>query len=177
METIIGALIGAAITGGIGIWQIILTRKSLENTNRPYVLIYNEVVHIEKVMEYLVIKNTGNVPAKIENIMYDEAKLQLMNYIVKNDKGEYERTIHVNNIINHFKHSTLAPNQSYRIPISNSNTRFEDLTFTIIYKGVNSKKYKETIFLNLKQDLEMNFLKANGDTTIEDTLQEIFKKM
>ena len=40
MESLIGALIGAIVAGGIGLWQISLTRKSLENVNRS--TIYRE---------------------------------------------------------------------------------------------------------------------------------------
>lgn len=177
---IIAAIITSIVTGIIGIVQIYLTRKSLENANRPYITIYNEVINIVQPIEFLIIKNSGNSPAKIDNIIYDEIKLHLMNYVLSNEghEDEFEScVIQPNNLISYFKNSTIAPNQSFRIPINNAETKFENLDFKIIYRGVNSKKYKENFSLNLRQNIEMTFIKSNSGTTIEDTLQEILKKM
>ena len=159
METIIGAIIGAIITGGIGLWQIFLTRKSLEDANRPYISIRNEVLYIEQPVEYIVIKNSGNVPAKIENIIYDQSQLSNMNVKISGS----EKTIYPNNVISYFKGSHLAPNQSCWIPINNANTKFENIKITIIYKSFTSKKsYNETTILNLKENIDRTFIKFDG---------------
>lgn len=175
-SALVGALIGAAVAGIIGIWQVILTRKALENTNRPYITIYNEVLNISKPLEYIVIKNSGNTPAKIENIVYDESKLHLMSCEVIDENGK-SATLSANKTINYFKGSTIAPNQSYRIPINNVETKFDEIQFDITYVAINDKKYKDTYSLNLRQNSEFYFTKSNGETAISDTLQEILKKM
>ncbi len=180
MESLIGALIGAIVAGGIGLWQISLTRKSLENVNRPYIIIYTEVQYIGKSpAEYLIIKNAGNVPATIDDIVYDEAKLAMMKVNIVNRNGQVTDTIYPNKLINNFKHNFLSPNQYYKIPITNHQTKFDNMQFTIRYKGNNRKIYQDIINLNLKQDLEGAHLKFEDETSsiLTDILQEMLKKM
>ena len=180
MDSLIGALIGAIVTGGIGLWQISLTRKSLENVNRPYIILYTEVQYIGRnPVEYLVIKNAGNAPATIDDIIYDESKLVLMKVNIVDKDGKITETIYPNKLINNFKHNFLSPNQYYKIPITNHQTKFDTMQFTIKYKGNNKKVYQDIINLNLKQDLEGTHLKFEDETSsiLTDILQEMLKKM
>lgn len=147
--------------------------KMIEETTRPVVVIFKDVIHINSPKEYLVIKNFGSSMAFIASIQFDKNKFD------KIDNGIKGRFKELNNI-------TLAPNQKYFFPISTKkDLNITEIEFLIKYKSSTNKLYNEKYIVNLAQDRSVCYDKhhltpkkvENELETIDNTLQELLKRI
>src|SRR5690625_5063871 len=56
----------------IALKSLKLTRKSIEDANKPYISCYVEMIEVGHFQKYFVIKNFGNTPAIIIDIAFDK---------------------------------------------------------------------------------------------------------
>ena len=142
----------------------------IEETTRPNVIFYKDVLNINTPVEYLVIKNIGNSIAHIISINFDEDKLL-----------EFKKNNHdLTNAIKYLNNSYLAPNQSYKIPIDTKKSDVKKINFTISYCN-DVKNYHETYTLNLKQDYGIGYIQQhqsnNEIKVISNAIQELIKRI
>lgn len=146
--------------------------KMIEESTRPYILIYKDTISINTPTEYIVIKNFGSSAATITSLKFDLKKFKTI-FIGRNNDFD---------LIN-FSNITLAPNQKYYFPINTKEIKFKKLNFDIIYKN-STKTYQDSFEINLKQDHITPFNKQHkiGNKpeseiiTISNTLQELIKR-
>ena len=135
ISTIVTAII-SIVSVIIAVLAVKVTKKSILDANRPYVVAYFDVVDVGYYKKYLIIKNYGSTGAQITdiklNIDFEDNRLQ--NFII-DCSNRY-----------------IAPNQSFKTAIS-TNEKFSYLTgkdslfVTIEYRD-QIKRYKEVILLH-----------------------------
>ena len=107
-----------------------ITKQSTLDANRPYVVIYFEVVDVGYYVKYLIIKNYGKSGAFINSIECD-----------KEFKKDY-----LNNFLDDCSNRFIAPGQSF-VTVFDKENEDEQLEFDIKYSD-NISKYNEKIQLN-----------------------------
>lgn len=165
--------LGLISTIVIAIFTLKQNSKMIEESTRPYVLIYKDTISINTPTEYLVIKNFGSSVATITSLNFDLEKFKTI-FIGQNTDFD---------LIN-FSNITLAPNQKYYFPISTKGVKFKKINFDITYKN-STKTYHDSFEINLKQDHIMPFNKQHkiGNKpefeiiTISNSLQELIKRL
>lgn len=156
----------------IAIFTLNQNSKMIEESTRPYILIYKDTISINTPMEYLVIKNFGSSAATITSLDFDFDKFKSI-YIGPNIDFD---------LIN-FSNITLAPNQQYYFPIKTNDIKFKNLNFNITYE-TSTKEYNDNFKINLKQDHNVPSTKQHKSgnnpekeiITISNTLQELIKR-
>lgn len=147
--------------------------KMIEESTRPYILIYKDTISINTPTEYLVIKNFGSSAATITSLKFNLKKFKTI-FIGHNTDFD----------LTSFSNLTLAPNQKYYFPICTKEIKFNKLNFDITYKN-STKTYQDSFQINLKQDHITPFNKQHkiGNNpeseiiTISNTLQELIKRL
>lgn len=155
-------LIGSIATVGVSfvsIWialrSLKVSKESLIQSNRPYVVIYISSINSFKTEKYVVIKNYGKSGAYITAINLD---------LQKDSFGEKEEWIQ--GFFLQHSSSFIAPNQSFQLPIFNFNVVGSIL---ITYVDSNGFTYEE------KYELDSTVIVYNttsNSSKIEDEFQK-----
>jgi len=154
----IGVSIIAVIISVLSLKQ---TQHSIEQANRPYVVVYKDYIQVlNNIQEYIIIKNFGKTGATIDCLEFNP------NY------KDYWRDRNVfENIGNNF----IAPSQSISTIISSNVDEDKDgITEVTIYYHNGKKKYQETIVLN--EELTHDFVFAKSNPTSKDTIEKVIAK-
>lgn len=121
----------AVISILIAIATLRQTNKITEEANRPYVVIYLDVIQVTSTFcYYLVVKNFGNTGAVIDSITFTP------DFDTKYNYKPYED----------FKNHFIAPNQSITTACDFSKP-YKPITFTINYHK-DKKKYSDSFIIN-----------------------------
>jgi len=129
--SIIATTIISIVSITIATKSLRLTRKSIEDANKPYISCYVEMVEVGHFKKYFVIKNFGKTPATIIDISFDE-----------NIKG-LGRAGNLDSI----KNTLIAPGQKFITAVKVEEK--ETITAYIMYKDMNNTITKEAFLLNL----------------------------
>lgn len=169
----IAGIIISLVTGIVAIVISVLTLKQnsrmIEESSRPYVVVYSTVTNFQEPFYYLVIKNFGQTGALITNF---EVNHDLSNFSYSKEHVPFSR----------LKNSFLAPGQSLCCSLDKSKL-FENpvtLDFSIEYSA-NKKKYAETFSIDAR--LHSGQLHTRACTkdkelrNISYTLQEMAERM
>ena len=164
-----------AIISTISIVIVLFQNKQIiETSKRPFILIYKEQISNTIPIEYLVIKNSGNITAHITSIEYNEKDVTLLS-------KQYSS---LKNVLIDLSNSYIAPNQNYKIPIKSKDSGIEILELKVSYtNGV--KSYSDCFKINLRQDRSIPTLKQHTSSSnpnmvlkdISETLQELVKRI
>ncbi|TCW59041.1 hypothetical protein EC917_101295 [Bacillus thuringiensis] len=152
----------------IAVKSLKTTQKSIEEANRPYVVVYKDYVHVlSNITEYLVIKNFGKTGATIESLIFNPEY-----YDKKN-----------NPLFKNLENTFIAPGQSIKTVISSNafgQKREGITTLTIRYKDTNRSYYEE---INLNEELirDLSFMKTDPsgytiESVITRTAQEFLRR-
>ena len=144
-------------------------RKMIENSTRPYIVIYGRVTNFQDPAYYLVVKNMGQTGAEITEF---GCNMDLSKYA-------YSEGI---TPLAHIKGTFLAPNQSIVTnidPIKLTKENVDDIEFNITYhSGV--KNYKEKYKVHYRADRDNIQGRANTKNQelkiISFTLQDLVEK-
>ena len=143
--------------------------KMIEESTRPNIQIYKDIFNFTSPVEYLVIKNFGKSTAKIDNIIFDKESLKSISF------GSITCDLTFENLVS----SSLAPNQSYKIPIKTDKNNNKIIEIEVFYSNV--KSYHEKFVINLIQDRKIPMIQqqsANKDNMLRDLshgIQELTK--
>lgn len=173
IQVFVGIITGAGVLSSIFVSVKTLkdSSKMIEESTRPNIIIYKDVIEINSPTEYLVIRNNGNSTAHITSISFDEKRLD------KLTRSYSEAT----KAFKYLNNSYLAPNQFYKIPIITKDSNLEEITFELQYSGdVNS--YTKEIVVNLKQDYGIYSVKQHSSNqnylkNISNATQELIKRI
>lgn len=160
------------ILAAISVVTVIITlrqnHKMIENSTRPYVIVYSSVTDFQNPEYYICVKNFGQSGATITSFSCD-CDLKEYSY---GEKIPFE----------HLPNTFIAPGQSFICNID-SYKLFKDphlLTFTIEYIA-NNKKYPDTFVINPQADGDLIHTRActkdSELSIISYTLQTIAEKM
>ncbi|MGG5805291.1 hypothetical protein [Bacillus mycoides] len=135
----------------ISVLSLKVTKNSIEEANRPYVVIYRDYIQVlSNIHEYLIIKNFGKSGATIDSIIFDPSYVDS-----RTGKEFFENT----------SDTFIAPGQSITTVVS-SNAFGEEhsgrVKITIKYH-TEKKEYQEVITLNdeARRDIVFTKQKAN----------------
>lgn len=158
------------------IFSIIISVKTLKQNNhmieestRPYVIIYKDVININSPIEYLVIKNFGSSGATINKISYNKTQFNKIN----------NKSIKYRDPFKYLEKSFIAPGQNFKIPIKTMDSNVNQITFKFEYSS-HSKIYSEVYRINLNQEKGITFLKQhqsnNEIKVISNAIQELISR-
>ncbi|PQZ54622.1 MULTISPECIES: hypothetical protein [Bacillus] len=144
----------------ISVLSLRVTKSSIEEANRPYVVVYRDYIQVlSSIHEYLIIKNFGKSGATIDSIIFEPS------YIDSMSGKEYFRNI---------RDAFIAPGQSISTIVS-ANAFGEEhngkIKVTIKYH-TDKKEYQEVITLNddVRRDLIFSKVKPSKNKTIEEVM-------
>ena len=124
---IIASLIVSIVAVVISIKTLKQNSKMIDESTRPMIVIYNDIVSAHSPIQYLIIRNFGNSAATITDL-----KLEYYG------NPTYSKTLFA-----HMKGQIIAPGQSYSTAF-----KFEDssvvIDAAISYKSTAGKEYKES---------------------------------
>lgn len=159
----------------ISVVTVIITlrqnHKMIDNSTRPYVVIYSAVTNFQSSNYYLCVKNFGQSGAIITKFA---CNIDLEKYSYHKGKIPFK----------HLPNTFIAPGQSFICSI-NPLTLFKELgldslIFTIGYK-FNSTEYIDTFTINLQADSDLIHARASTKDKelciISYTLQDIAEKL
>ncbi|KLV27388.1 hypothetical protein ABW02_06855 [Niallia circulans] len=159
LSTIIG-LVVSIVAVVISILSLKQTQQSIEEANRPYVVVYKDYIQVlSTVHEYIVVKNFGNSGAVIDSLEFNPE------FLVR-DK----------NVFGNIGNSFIAPGQSISTAVSHNvfaGDRSGITEVTIKYHS-GKKHFKEVIKLNEEIVKDFLFMKANPSSN--KSLEEIITK-
>jgi hypothetical protein len=169
ISTVVGLLV-SFIAVIISIFSLKLTQKSIEEANRPYVVVYRDYIQVlNNVHEYIVIKNFGKTGAIIDSIIFDPP---------------YKETIRDREIFQNISNTFIAPGQSITTvatPNAFEGEREGIIKVTIRYHA-NKKKYEEKITLNEDLIKDIAFSKSTPsknksiETVVTKAAEEILRR-
>ena len=161
------------ILAAVSVITVVITLKQnskmIENSTRPYIVVYSATTNVQSPNYYLCVKNFGQSGAIVTSFSCDH------------DLKDYSYDSHYVPF-KHLPNTFIAPNQSF---ISNVDVEklFEDphpLTFTIGYSSGN-KHYSDKFEINIEADSDLIQTRANTPgqeyRTISYSLQNILEKM
>lgn len=167
--SIVASLITSLVAILISIKTLAQNSKMIEESTRPYVVIYSRTTNFQSPDYYLVIKNFGQTGAVVTSIRCD---FDLSLFSFKKDLIPFK----------HFSGTFLAPGQSF---LCNLNTRklFQndppEFRFYVEYK-TGRKKYSDYFTINPKADADLIQTRAatKGQElrNISYTLQDLVEK-
>lgn len=138
-------LIGIATSLMVSIVAIIISIKTLrqnskmlEESIRPYIVIYLDAITICEQESYFVIKNVGNSPTTISEFIYDP----ILKQTEQSAPRLQEQFDYVKNIV-------LAPGQSKLLQYNVTKLPYDELTFSLSYI-FGKRIYTETVAMNVK---------------------------
>ncbi|WP_270607440.1 hypothetical protein [Enterococcus thailandicus] len=141
------AIVVSLIVSSISIYlsnkAIKQTDKNIQDSNRPYVSIYSEVIDTVTYARYLVIKNFGQTSAKIEKLNFEG---------LEND--QYNGKNQLQSLVG----STIAPGQKFATVLDSENA--SKIYSTIHYKSNDGTLYVENYDVKLDQTADLLWQKA-----------------
>lgn len=144
--------------------------KMIEESTRPCVIFYKDILDINSPIDYLIIKNVGNSIAYITSIEYNQKVIDSLNKDFSN----------LREALKYLQNCTLAPNQNYKIPIRIKDCNIDTIEFTINYHN-NAKCYSEKCLIYLKQDCKVTYVKQHQSNNelqvISNAIQELIKRL
>lgn len=158
----------------ISVITVIITlrqnNKMIENTTRPYIVIYGKVTNFQNPAYYLIIKNMGQSGAEITNF---KCSIDLLKYSYSSERRPFE----------HINGTFLAPGQSIITNVKSiemSKDNIQNIIFDIDYtSGTNS--YSEEYKINYEADKDnvQGRASTNGKELkiISYTLQDLVEKL
>ncbi|PLC18144.1 hypothetical protein BV582_04960 [Bacillus paralicheniformis] len=154
----------------IAVKSLKLTQKSIEDANRPYIVVYRDYIQVlANIHEYIVIKNFGKSGATIESLTFEP------NYL---DASRNKP------IFKNIKNTFIAPGQSIVTPTglhAFENNRKGVIVATINYRD-NIRTYSEKMTLNEEILNDIAFTKSKPSknesiqTVIAKAAQEFLRK-
>ncbi|GGE36053.1 hypothetical protein GCM10011391_13560 [Pullulanibacillus camelliae] len=159
----------SAVAVIISILSLKQTQRSIEQANRPYVVVYRDYIQaLDTICEYIIVKNFGRTGAIIDSLEFHP------NYL--GTRG--------NNVFEHIDNTFIAPSQS--ISTVTSYNAFDNdrsgITKVIVAYHNGKKHYQDTIKLNEELDHDLAFAKikpskgkSEGEI-ITKTVQEILRR-
>lgn len=141
----------------IALKSLKLTRKSIEEANRPYVTCFVSAIDTGFQAKYFVIKNFGKSGARIINIEFNK------------NLPELGRNGTIDSIIN----SLIAPNQKFMTAVPSKMDDIVDVKIT--YKDSNNNLFEEshTINFGYSQDLVFKTVKHSHLNDTANTMQNV----
>ncbi|OUB41435.1 hypothetical protein [Bacillus thuringiensis] len=141
----------------IALKSLRLTRKSIEEANRPYVTCFAYAIDTGFQAKYFVIKNFGNSGAQIINIEFSK------------NLPEIGRNGTINSVIN----SLIAPNQKFMTAVPSEMNDIVDVKIT--YKDSSNNLFIEshTINFGYSQDLFYTTVKHSHLSDTANTMQNV----
>lgn len=135
---ILAALIPSLVAIAISLKTLKQNSQMIEDSSRPYLMIYSACTHIVSPSCYLILKNFGQSAAYVDSFTYD---FDLGKCTVSGSRGEPFQNI---------DGTCIAPGQSFRAIIDYNKviSQTDKINFHISYSS-NCKKYTEDICLNL----------------------------
>lgn len=129
----------------ISVLSLRATRSSIEEANRPYVVVYRDYIQVlSSIHEYLIIKNFGKSGATIDSIIFEPSYIDSTT-----DKGLFEHT----------RNTFIAPGQSISTVVPTNAFGEEHVKITIKYH-TEKKEYQEVITLNQEASRDISFVKV-----------------
>lgn len=154
----------------ISVLSLKQTQKSIEEANRPYVVVYRDYIQVlGNIQEHIIIKNFGKIGATIKSLSFEP---------------QYKDSLREQEIFKNIENTFIAPNQS--ISTITSNNAFIGERNGIIlskveyYSGKNH--YEETFKLNeeLLHDLAFSKTKPSKSKSMEEVIvnstQELLRR-
>lgn len=169
-------LFGAISALFIGIVSIVISVKTLkqnsemvEESTRPYVVVYHEILDFGSAKDYFVIKNFGQTGATILKLQSSdsiESGLPEIDDISPSDFQKIEGCF-------------LAPNQSINFPVIQTKKSREPIDFLLEYKS-SSKIYSDKFVIDCDSRKHIPIYRSNSTSgelkTISYTLQELVER-
>lgn len=128
-----------------------LTRKSIEDANRPYIGCYVEMIEVGHFQKYFVIKNFGKTPATIIDIKFD-----------KEIKGLGRQ-----GKIDSIKNALIAPNQKFITAVKVEEK--DNFTVTVVFKDMSNQLVEQSFNLNLGFSSDLLYIDSNNTALTKDT--------
>ena len=171
------ALLGIIVTAFltfVSLWQsktaINLTKQSIEEANRPYVVLYyDETQTVHSIHTYLIIKNFGNTGAYIESVT---ASPKIGSYPV------WE-----NNPFELFSNHFIAPKQSVTSTIFvqgiDHHKQVADRVYLLKYRDMSGNKYEERFVFDETDNYKRVFSMSNpsDNQSIESVIAKSFQEL
>lgn len=167
---------GVIVALVIGIISIVISvntlkqnSKMIEESTRPYIVVYHDIFNDGSAKGIFIVKNFGKTGAYITKFSCDQElkSLQNPNYSLKQKFSYLNDTF-------------LAPGESKKFPIIRPEPTDHPITFLLSYQS-GHKTYTDTFKINLENDTHIPMLRANtkGDElkTISFATQEIAERM
>ena len=166
---VVGIIVSAVISV-IAIFISVLTlrqnSKMIEESSRPVISIYSQIINAGTPMLFIVVKNFGSSSAVINKFDYDYDLTDCYSFRSERD--------YLKDLVG----STLAPKQS-RICSLDYSKLTRPITFTLEYTS-GRKKYKDSLSVDLKAGVNMPAPKTATEQkeprTISYILQEMLQK-
>ncbi len=165
----------------LSVISLVKSRIAAEAAARPYISMQIEAFEFTEALYYIVVKNYGNSPARIEKITYSFFE----------EKQPASFPLHSS--LDSLEGSTLYPNQTVYYPFdkAKANLNGKDIRVTYKYawkKSFWKKRYTEQVNLNITNSLRLPHLrvvpKRDTDSDTYDyergilfTLQEIAERI
>lgn len=164
--TAIVGLVVSIVAVVISVLSLKLTRYSIEESNRPYVVIYRDYVQVlSNIHEYIIIKNYGKTGAVIDSIEFKPS--------LNSQRG--------NKVFENINNTFIAPGQAISTVISNNPFEGDRKgVFEAIIKYHDGKKnYKEVVKLNddLLADLTFSKTVPSKSTSIEEVVTKVTQEI
>ena len=165
------SLIVTSATAIISAWIAICTlrqnNKMIEESTRPYILIYTTEINSGNLFMYLVVKNNGASSAKIERIDINPCLKGM--YKIPNDKD----------FLKDLEGCSIAPSQS-KICLLDFEKIPKKVEIKITYSSSVKKRYTEEMIVNLKAGATLpkgkTSTKGKELRTISYVLQEMLER-
>ena len=166
---LIATTLGTIFSVIISVRTLKQNSKMIEESSRPYIMIYKDVINVNSPVEYLVIKNFGSSGATINKISCNKEQFKKMN----------DKSIKNRDPFKYLKNSFIAPNQSFKIPIKTMDSNVNQITFKLQYSS-QDRTYNEVYKINLNQEKGITFLKQhqpnNEIKVISNAIQELISR-
>lgn len=166
---IIASLVTSIVAIIISIKTLTQNSKMIEESTRPYIVVYSRTTNFQHPNYYLVVKNFGKSGAVITSFKCDY-DLSLFSF-----QKEYVP-------FEHFSGTFLAPNQSYLCNLDTTKLFHCDppeFHFSVEYK-IGRKKYSDSFTISPKADADLIQTRASTKDqelrNISYTLQDLVEK-
>lgn len=165
---IIASLITSVIAIVISVKTLHQNSQMIEESTRPYIVVYSQTTNFQSPAYYLIIKNFGQTGAIVTSIRCNH---DLSLYSFSQNHIPFE----------HFNGTFVAPGQTFLCSV-NTQKLFENpesLHFSVEYES-NGKTYSDSFEINLNADSDLVQVRAatNGKElrNISYTLQDLVEK-
>lgn len=128
-----------------------MTRKSIEDANKPYIGCYVDMVDVGHFQKYIVVKNFGKTPATIISIEFDKE----IDSLGRNGK------------LNSLENTLIAPGQNF-ISVIDSDEKATVIA-KVIYKDMENQLTHLNFTLNLDFTSDLMYMKSTESKFSDET--------